>query len=48
MESLTEVELERFRYGYDVNKRAQLYGLTEKTIYHGEWISRKADRICYR
>jgi serine/threonine protein kinase len=41
----SKLQLEKYQYGIDVQKTRQLYGLSGKVLYLGQWISRRSDQI---
>ena len=45
MAILSKYELEKYHFGTDVRRFNQLYGMSGKIIYRGEWISRRKDPI---
>jgi serine/threonine protein kinase len=45
MAILTKVQLEQYHYGIDVQRGRQLYGMSGKKLYFGQWITRRADPI---
>ena len=45
MAILSKYKLEKYQYGVDVRKGRQLYMMSEKKIYFGEWLIGKTDQI---
>jgi serine/threonine protein kinase len=41
----SKLQLEKYQYGVDVRKTRQLYGMSGKVLYFGQWISRGSDQI---
>jgi serine/threonine protein kinase len=45
MAILSKYKLQKYQYGIDVQRLRQLYGMSGKIIYNGQWLSERTDQI---